>query len=81
MGKKFVTYLECDLPKLVLSGPLGPRTMFTLHVNGPWNAATSARMLQIVEMQRAWLLADEQDAKERAEVSNQQAIEPDTGEA
>jgi len=61
--KRFVTYLECDLPKLVLSGPLGPRTTYAIHVTGPWDSDTSARLIQIVEMQRGWLAEDEAASK------------------
>lgn len=62
MKDKIPTVLEADFERLLLSGILGPRTTFAVHVTGPLNATSIYRLIQQISQLHAWLIQDESAA-------------------
>ena len=46
---QMVTLLESDLPKMICSGPVSRRTMFSLRVDGPFSFKNAPRLLAIIK--------------------------------
>lgn len=59
---RFVTFLESDLQKVVLSGALSRGTTFAVHVTGTYTSKHASLLIQMLSMQCDWLHADEKSA-------------------
>lgn len=68
-----IKVIDCDVPRLVLSGPLSRTTAYTLYINGPWRSKEITNLIESLEMQRQWLESDE-----RAEAVSKEAGTPET---
>jgi hypothetical protein len=56
--RETVKYLDCDLPKLVMSGPLSRNTLYTLHVTGPWRIREAENLIAVLQLHLDWLRED-----------------------
>lgn len=54
-----VKLLDCDLPKLVLSGPLSRTTTYALHMTGPVNVRELDNLIKVLQLNREWLAPDD----------------------
>lgn len=61
---KTVTFLESDLPKLVISGPASPSTTFALHVTGPVRAKEVNNIIRQLNLHLEFL--EEAEKEEQA---------------
>lgn len=56
-----VKLLDCDLPKIVLAGPLSRKTTFALHITGPYSDVEATNLIRLLELQCLWLKRDAND--------------------
>lgn len=56
---KTVTYLESDLPKVVVSGPASTTTTFALHVAGPFGIKEARNILKQINLYIEFLEEEE----------------------
>lgn len=61
-NREVVTFLESDMPKLILIGSLSKRTRYTLRVDGPVAERELHNLISLIEAQIA-VIADSGEAQ------------------
>ena len=68
--RKIVTYLESDLPKLIMCGRASSRTGFSLRLDGPVTAKELKAVVRMIEAQIQLLEEDQVPSPDMPEPRN-----------